>query len=105
LQVRVLSHLPDETHRKPRKEPGRAEGQIGRRRKETMNAKIRWYKRFVNFLKETKAELKKVTWPSKNEVTSTTIVVIIATVFFGFYLFFMDVLFSFVIKQIKTVLG
>ena len=70
-----------------------------------MNDKIRWYKRFINFLKETKAELKKVTWPSRNEVTSTTIVVIFATVFFGFYLFFMDLIFSWVITQIKALVS
>ena len=70
-----------------------------------MNDRIRWYKRFINFLKETKAELKKVTWPSRNEVTSTTIVVIFATVFFGFYLFFMDIIFSWVISQIKSLVS
>jgi len=70
-----------------------------------MNDKLPWYKRFVNFLREVKAEIKKVTWPSRNEVTSTTIVVIAATVFFGFYLFFMDVIFSWVIAQIKSLFG
>jgi preprotein translocase subunit SecE len=70
-----------------------------------MNDKIRWYKRFWNFLKDVKSELKKVTWPSKNEVTSTTIVVIAATIFFGFYLFFMDVIFSWVISRIKSLFG
>jgi preprotein translocase subunit SecE len=70
-----------------------------------MNDKIRWTKRFVNFLRDVRSELKKVTWPSKNEVVSTTIVVIAATIFFGFYLFFMDVIFSWVIGQIKNLLG
>ena len=70
-----------------------------------MNDKIRWTKRFLNFLRDVRSELKKVTWPSKNEVVSTTIVVIAATVFFGFYLFFMDVIFSWVIGQIKTLFG
>ncbi|MDH4221105.1 MAG: preprotein translocase subunit SecE [Candidatus Aminicenantes bacterium] len=70
-----------------------------------MSQKVRWYKRFSNFLKEVKAEVKKVTWPSKNEVYSTTIVVILATFFFGFYLYFMDVIFSWVIKQIKSLFG
>jgi preprotein translocase subunit SecE len=70
-----------------------------------MNDKIRWYKRFINFLKDTKAELKKVTWPSRNEIYSTTIVVIIATVFFGFYLFFMDVLFSWLISHFKSLVS
>ena len=40
------------------------------------------------------SELKKVTWPSKNEVYSTTIVVILTTVFFGFYLYGLDILLS-----------
>ncbi len=63
------------------------------------------YKRFGNFLRDVRAELKKVTWPSKNEVVSTTIVVIAATIFFGFYLFFMDVIFSWVISQVKNLFG
>jgi len=67
-----------------------------------MSQKKRWYKRFFSFLKDVRAELKKVTWPSRNEVYTTTIVVIIAAVFFGFYLFFMDIIFSWVIAQIKS---
>lgn len=70
-----------------------------------MSKKVRWYKRLSNFLREARAELKKVTWPSKNEVYSTTIVVIIATFFFGFYLYFMDIIFSWMIKQIKALIG
>jgi len=44
------------------------------------------------FFVEVRSELKKVTWPSRNEVYSTTIVVILTTVFFGFYLFGLDLL-------------
>ena len=46
------------------------------------------------FFVEVRSELKKVTWPSKNEVYSTTIVVILTTVFFGFYLYGLDILLS-----------
>lgn len=70
-----------------------------------MSDKEVWYKRFWTFLKDAKAELKKVTWPSRKEVTSTTIVVIVATVFFGFFLFAMDVVFSWAITEIKTLIG
>jgi preprotein translocase subunit SecE len=70
-----------------------------------MNDKIRWTKRLGNFLRDVRAELKKVTWPSKNEVVNTTIVVVAATVFFGFYLFFMDIIFSWVLSQIKSLFG
>ncbi len=67
--------------------------------------KIRWYKRLTNFLKDVKGEVKKVTWPSRLEVYNTTLVVIIAIIFFGFYLFFMDLIFSWVITQIKSIFG
>ena len=70
-----------------------------------MTQKKKWYKRIIPFLSEVKAEIKKVTWPSRNEVYSTTIVVIIATIFFGFYLFFMDLIFSWVISQIESFFG
>ncbi len=70
-----------------------------------MNQKVKWYKRFFPFLKEVRAEVKKVTWPSKNEVYSTTVVVILATFFVGFYLFFMDIIFSWVIARIKSLFG
>jgi len=70
-----------------------------------MSQKRRWYKRFFSFLREVRAELKKVTWPSKNEVYSTTLVVIFATIFFGFYLFFMDIIFSWVVSQIESFFG
>ena len=70
-----------------------------------MNDKLPWYKRFVNFLKDVRAELKKVTWPSRSEVYSTTIVVIAATIFFGFYLFFWDVVFAWVIGKVQALFG
>ena len=52
------------------------------------------------FFVEVKSELKKVTWPPKQEVYSTTIVVILTTVFFGFYLFVTDLAFSHVLSLI-----
>ena len=67
-----------------------------------MSKKIKWYKRFIVFLREVKAEIKKVTWPSKNEVYSTTIVVLIATAFFGIYLYLLDILFSWLMTQVKS---
>ncbi len=70
-----------------------------------MDNKVRWYKRFINFLKEVRAEVKKVTWPSRNEVYNTTIIVILATFFFGFYLYFMDVILSWLLARIQSLLG
>jgi preprotein translocase subunit SecE len=46
------------------------------------------------FLAEVRGELKKVTWPSRKEVYSTTLVVIATSIFFGFYLWGLDLVFS-----------
>jgi len=46
------------------------------------------------FFAEVRAELRKVTWPGRNEVYSTTLVVLFTTFFFGFYLFGLDLLFT-----------
>ena len=46
------------------------------------------------FLLEVRSELKKVTWPSRKEVSSTTLVVITTSIFFGFYLWGLDIVFS-----------
>lgn len=70
-----------------------------------MEQKVRWYKRFSNFLREVRSEIKKVTWPSRKEVYNTTVVVIIAMVFFGFYLYFMDTFFSWVLLKIQAFFG
>jgi preprotein translocase subunit SecE len=46
------------------------------------------------FLAEVRSELKKVTWPSRKEVYSTTLVVIATSVLFGFYLWGLDLALS-----------
>ena len=43
------------------------------------------------FLSEVRNELKRVTWPSQKEVYATTVVVILVSLFFGLYLFALDV--------------
>ncbi len=52
------------------------------------------------FLTEVRAELKKVTWPSRQEVSATTVVVMATTVFFGFYLWGLDLVFSRILSQV-----
>jgi len=70
-----------------------------------MSDKPRWYKRLWAFFRDARAELKKVTWPSRAEVTNTTIVVILAVIFFGIYLYVMDGVFLWAITKLKEVLG
>jgi len=53
-----------------------------------------------SFMAEVRSELKKSTWPSRNEVYSTTLVVIATSVFFGFYLWGLDLVFSRVLSVV-----
>jgi preprotein translocase subunit SecE len=47
-------------------------------------------KRIQQFVHEVRVEMRQVNWPTKPEVTSTTLVVIITVTFFGLYFFFVD---------------
>ena len=42
------------------------------------------------FLSEVRNELKRVTWPSQKEVYATTIMVILTSIFFGVFLWVVD---------------
>jgi preprotein translocase subunit SecE len=44
----------------------------------------------VEFLKETRKELNNVSWPGRRELTGTTMVVLVAVFFFGFFLYIVD---------------
>ena len=46
--------------------------------------------RLVQFLHDVRAEMKRVSWPSVKQVQSTTIITLIAVVFFALYLFLVD---------------
>ncbi len=49
-----------------------------------------WFGRARRFLIEVRAELGRVTWPTRREVWATTIVVILVSAFFGIYLYVVD---------------
>ena len=42
------------------------------------------------FYTETRHEMQRVTWPTRNQVQSTTVVVIVTVFFFGFYFYVAD---------------
>jgi preprotein translocase subunit SecE len=49
------------------------------------------FERMRLFLSEVRNELKRVTWPTSREVYATTIVVILVSMFFGLYLWLLDI--------------
>ena len=64
-----------------------------------------WVASAKEFFRDTNAEMKKVTWPTKNEVIGTTTVVIVATIVFALFLWGCDVLFYKAIDFLFTRFG
>lgn len=52
--------------------------------------KLSYLGRLSDFYQAVKQEMRKTTWPTRSEVWSTTVVVLLAIVFFGFYLWGVD---------------
>ncbi len=56
--------------------------------------------RFWRFVKEAAAELKKVEWPGQNQVIQGTVVVLVACIIVGFYLYVNDQIWQQVVKKL-----
>jgi len=54
------------------------------------------------FYQAVRSEMKKVSWPGRQEVISTTLVVIIAVLFFGAYLGVVDGLLGYGVNKLLT---
>ncbi|MBI4482222.1 MAG: preprotein translocase subunit SecE [Acidobacteria bacterium] len=59
----------------------------------------------VSYLSDVNAELKRVSWPARREVYGTTLVVIIAVFFFGFYLFIVDIVLNYGMSKLLQFFG
>jgi len=59
-------------------------------------------RRARQFLRETRSQLRLVTWPSGREVYSTTIVVVVTVAFFAAFFWMTDSVFSYASQWILT---
>ena len=64
-----------------------------------------WWLTTREFWRDTVSEMKKVTWPNRNEVVGTTVVVVVATVIFALYLWGCDLVFYKAIDFLFTRFG
>jgi preprotein translocase subunit SecE len=78
------------------------EDSIGERARESVTG---WWGRSRRFLSEVRNETGRVTWPSRKEVYATTIVVILTSIFFGVYLWGVDLLLTGIVGWIYKTLG
>lgn len=66
---------------------------------------MKWISKPMAFVSETRAELRKVTFPSKQELTGTTIVVLVASFIFAFYLWLADLVIIRIYEGLFRVFG
>ena len=64
-----------------------------------------WWLSTKEFFRDTNSEMKKVTWPTRNEVVGTTVVVIVSTLVFALFLWGCDVVFYKAIDFLFTRFG
>ena len=64
-----------------------------------------WFTRARRFLAEVRAELGRVTWPTRREVWATTLVVLLVSIMFGLYLYGVDLILSWIVTMIFDRVG
>ena len=60
------------------------------------------FKKVINFIHESRDELKKVTWPTRDEVTSFTIVVIVSVIIVSLFLWMIDTFLGKIINAVMS---
>lgn len=63
---------------------------------------LEWFKRFPNFLRDVRLEVKKTSFPSRPEVANTTLVVVVVVAIFGVYLWIVDQVVFSILNQVFT---
>ena len=61
--------------------------------------------RLVQFVHDVRAEMKRVSWPTLVHVQNTTIITIIAVIFFAIYLFLIDLGMTYLITGLEWLVG
>ena len=65
-----------------------------------MDKKNNIFRRMGDYLRDIRGEMKKVTWPSRNDLIKTSIAVLVISLFFGVYLFGVDMIFARIFQNI-----
>ena len=56
------------------------------------------------FFRDVRSEMKRVSWPSAKDVKNTTLITLVAVIFFAVYLFAVDQAWAFLLTQLDNVL-
>jgi preprotein translocase subunit SecE len=56
--------------------------------------------RLLDYIRETKGEMKHVSWPTKKQAIAFTVIVVAISIIVAFYLGLFDFIFSFLLEQV-----
>jgi preprotein translocase subunit SecE len=80
------------------------EGEGARRERGVTGARAGFFTRTAQFIHDVRAEMKRVSWPSLDDVKNTTVIVLVAVIFFAVYLYAIDRGVAFLITQLDNLL-
>ena len=84
---------------------GASSGGGGEKRPKKAAGEQNLFARIRQFLHDTRAEMRRVSWPGANMVKNTTLITLVAVVFFALYLFAVDRVWAFLIERLRGLLG
>ena len=80
------------------------EGKGARRERGLSGPRVGPLGRMSQFLRDVRAEMKRVSWPTVKDVKNTTIITLVAVVFFAVYLFLVDRVWAYLILGLNRLL-
>lgn len=84
---------------------GAASGDGGGRRPKKAAQEANVFARIGQFLRDTRGEMRRVSWPTLVMVRNTTLITLVAVVFFAVYLFAVDRIWTFLVDNLVKALG
>jgi preprotein translocase subunit SecE len=82
-----------------------SEGKAARRERGASGPRVGLIGRLGQFVRDVRAELKRVSWPNARDVKNTTVITLIAVIFFAIYLFAVDQAWTFLLTQLNLFLN
>jgi preprotein translocase subunit SecE len=102
----IMDDLENPQAQIPTSRPTRfVESREARRERSLSGAKPGFPGRIAQFLRDVRAEMKRVSWPSARDVKNTTIITVIAVIFFAIYLFAVDQIWAFALTRLNQLLN
>jgi preprotein translocase subunit SecE len=80
------------------------EGRGARRERGLSGRRAGPIERMSQFLRDVRSEMNRVSWPTVTEVKNTTIITIVAVIFFAIYLFLVDRVWSYLLVGLNRLL-